>query len=131
MGQGLAVVVQTERRTLVFDTGMSFRGGGSVAEQVIVPFLRSRGIERIDWLVVSHADTDHSGGVRPIHEYADVRAMLVGESLREADLSSSACVAGQYWAADNVGFRVLHPDAAMPRAGNDSSCVLLLSLIHI
>lgn len=128
VGQGLATVVQTTRSTLLFDTGMSFRGGGSVAEQVIVPFLKAKGIRRIDWLLVSHADNDHSGGVRAIHEYAEVRAMLVGESLREADLSSSACVAGQYWAADNVGFRVLHPDAATPRAGNDSSCVLLVEV---
>lgn len=128
VGQGLAVVVQTGRRTLVFDTGVSFRGGGSVAEQVIVPFLQSRGIERIDWLVVSHADSDHSGGVRAIQEYADVGAILVGEPLRETDLASFECATGQYWEAEKVGFRVLHPAPGMRRDGNDSSCVLLVEV---
>jgi competence protein ComEC len=128
VGQGLAAVVQTQRSTLVFDTGVSFRGGGSVAEQVVVPFLKSKGLKRIDWLIVSHADTDHSGGVRPLHEYAEVGAMLVGESLREADLESALCMAGQYWEADGVSFRILHPDLAMPREGNDSSCVLLVEV---
>ncbi len=126
VGQGLATIVQTRHSTLLFDTGASFRGGGSVADQIIVPFLKSRGIRRIDWLVVSHADNDHSGGVRAINEYAEVGAMLVGESLRDVDLAASDCVIGQRWRADNVSFRILHPDPARPRQGNDSSCVVLV-----
>ncbi|MGI9248026.1 MAG: ComEC/Rec2 family competence protein, partial [Woeseiaceae bacterium] len=118
----------TRRSTLVFDTGVSFRGGGSVAEQVVVPFLKSKGLKRVNWLIVSHADSDHSGGVRPLHEYAEVGAMLVGESLREGDLASAACTAGQYWEADGVSFRILHPDPATLHDGNDSSCVLLVEV---
>jgi competence protein ComEC len=128
VGQGLAIVVQTRRSTLVFDTGASFRGGGSMAERVVVPFLKSKGIRRIDRLIVSHADTDHSGGVRRIHEFTAVGAMLVGEPLREKELPSSACVAGQYWTIDEVNFRILHPQAASPRKGNNSSCVLLIEV---
>ncbi len=126
VGQGLAIVLQTRRSTLIFDTGASFRGGGSVAEQVVVPFLKSKGIRRVDGLIVSHADIDHSGGVRPIHEFAEVGAMLVGESLREKDLPSSACAAGQSWTIDDVDFRILHPHPATRHEGNNSSCVLLI-----
>ena len=126
VGQGLAAVLQTHGSTLVFDTGASYRGGGSVAEQIVVPFLKSRGIRRIDWLVVSHADIDHSGGVRAIYDYADVRELLVGEPLRDTGLTSSPCLAGQNWSTDDVQFRLLHPDANTPRGGNDSSCVLLI-----
>jgi competence protein ComEC len=128
VGQGLAVVLQTRRSTLVFDTGVSFRGGGSVAEHVVVPFLKSRGIRRVDRLIVSHADIDHSGGVRPIHEYAEVGAMFVGEPLRDNELPSSACAAGQSWTIDDVNFRILHPQRASPRAGNNSSCVVLVEV---
>lgn len=126
VGQGLATVVQTAGSTLLFDTGMAFRGGGNVAEQVVVPFLKSKGIGRIDWLIVSHADTDHSGGVRALHEHTEVGVMLVGESLGEAELPSVACREGQNWQADKVSFRILHPDVAAPRNGNDSSCVLMI-----
>jgi len=126
VGQGLATVVQTAESTLVFDTGASFRSGGSVAEQVIVPFLKSRRIKRIDWLVVSHADNDHSGGVLPLYDYAEVGALLVGEPLRETGLDTTPCRTGQHWQADGVGFRVLYPDSAASRQGNDASCVLLI-----
>jgi len=128
VGQGLATIVQTADRSLVFDTGASFRSGGSVAEQVIVPFLRSRRIRRIDWLVVSHADNDHSGGVLPLYDYAEVGALLVGEPLHETGLNATECRAGQYWQVDGVGFRVLYPDSAAPRQGNDASCVLLIEV---
>ena len=94
VGQGLATVLQTERSTVVFDTGVSYRDGGAVAEHVIVPFLRSKRVTRIERLVVSHADIDHSGGVRAIREYADIGTVLVGEPLRETNLAASACAAG-------------------------------------
>ena len=126
VGQGLATVVQTAQSNLVFDTGASFRGGGNVAEQVIVPFLKSRRIKRIDWLVISHADNDHSGGVLSLHEYAEVGVVLAGEPLRQTGVATTPCRAGQHWQADGVGFRVLYPDAAVPRKGNDASCVLLI-----
>ncbi|NNC56422.1 MAG: DNA internalization-related competence protein ComEC/Rec2 [Woeseiaceae bacterium] len=126
VGQGLATVVETRHSTLVFDTGASFRSGGSVANQVLLPFLRSRGIQRIDWLVVSHADIDHSGGVRAIQEYAEIGRTLLGEALPGTDIAASACVAGQSWQADEVGFRILHPASTAPREGNNASCVLLL-----
>jgi competence protein ComEC len=128
VGQGLAAVLQTHSSTLLFDTGPSFRGGASAAEQIVVPFLKSRGIRRIDWLVVSHADIDHSGGVRAIYEVADVSELLVGEPLRDSGFASSPCLTGRRWATDEVRFRLLHPDSDTPRRGNDSSCVVLIEV---
>ena len=126
VGQGLATVLQTSNQTLVFDTGASFRGGGSVAEQVIVPFLKSRGLTGIDRLIVSHADIDHSGGVAALANYAEIANLLVGETLPDSGLKAVLCEAGQRWSDDGVRFRMLHPRAASPRTGNDSSCVLLI-----
>ena len=79
VGQGLAVAVQTREGVMLFDTGMAWRGGGSVAEQSIVPFLRSRGIRHINQLIISHADLDHSGGVEAIRQEIGVGHVLAGE----------------------------------------------------
>ena len=65
VGQGLAVVVETARHVLVFDTGPRWRGGGEAARVSLLPYLRARGIRQIDLLVVSHDDQDHAGGARP------------------------------------------------------------------
>jgi competence protein ComEC len=128
VGQGLATVLQTQRRTLVFDSGASFRGGGSVAEQVIVPFLKSRGLKEIDWLIVSHSDIDHSGGVAALHDYAAIKNLLAGESLPGSGVIPELCSFGQHWRDAGVRFRILHPQETSPRNGNDASCVLLVEV---
>jgi competence protein ComEC len=125
VGQGLAVAVQTDSGLLLYDTGMAWRGGGNAAEQVVLPFLRSRRIDRIDRLVVSHADLDHSGGAPAILDGLSVGAMIVGESLglpREQQ-----CIAGQQWASGRIRFEMLHPGGHETRDGNASSCVLRVS----
>ena len=53
VGQGLAVVLRSGEHTVLFDTGPSFRSGSSTADIVVIPFLKSRGIGRLDTLIVS------------------------------------------------------------------------------
>src|SRR5690606_12937055 len=50
VGQGLAVVVETRTRTLVYDTGPVFNDNSPV-ETAVIPFLRSRG-RRADGIMI-------------------------------------------------------------------------------
>ena len=125
VGQGLAVAVQTREDVLLYDTGMAWRGGGTAAEHVILPFLRSRGIEHIEWLVVSHADLDHSGGVSVIPESLSVGTVLVGEPLE--GVAGQRCLAGQAWRSGEVDVEFLHPAGNSDLEGNESSCVLRIT----
>lgn len=125
VGQGLAVAVQTRTGVLLYDTGMAWRSGGSVAEQVVIPFLRSRRIEVIDWLVVSHSDLDHSGGVPAILDELTVGEVIVGETL--ALSRQRQCATGQGWSSGSIRFDVLHPGGQDQHGGNASSCVLRVS----
>jgi competence protein ComEC len=122
VGQGLSVAVQTREESLLYDTGMAWRSGGSMAEQVILPFLRSRSIQHIDWLVVSHADLDHSGGTAAISNKLGVGTVLFGEQL--PGISGQRCRAGQSWHSGGVDFTFLHPSLQSNVEGNASSCVL-------
>ncbi|MGQ0429633.1 MAG: DNA internalization-related competence protein ComEC/Rec2 [Gammaproteobacteria bacterium] len=114
VGQGLAAVVATRSRVLVFDTGPRWRGGGAAAEVSLLPYLRARGIRRIDRLVVSHADQDHGGGAQAL-----AAALPIA---RRAD-----CRFGEQWRWDGVLFRVLHPPPDMQGGDNDRSCALHVS----
>ncbi len=127
VGQGLAVVVQSAEHTLLFDTGASYRGGGSAAEQIVLPFLRYRGIEAIDWLVISHADDDHAGGVSTVLRDIDVGQILAGEKLSGITRSALPCDAGLRWLTDGVEYRFVHPQPGGLLVGNDASCVLAIS----
>lgn len=125
VGQGLAVVVRTRQRTLLYDTGAAFRGGSDMASRVVLPYLSSQGVRRIERLVVSHSDIDHSGGAARILAEMAVVNVLAGEP--DAVPGAVACHRSQAWRWDGVEFRVLHPRTGERSAGNDASCVVLVA----
>ena len=61
VGQGDGVLIETREVTILSDCGSSQRR--KIGEQVLGPFLESRGIKRIDYLFVSHGDQDHMNGI--------------------------------------------------------------------
>jgi competence protein ComEC len=73
VGQGLAVAAQTRRHALLYDTGPDFSGEADSGNRILVPTLRALGIAELDGLVLSHDDTDHTGGTASV-----MQAMPVG-----------------------------------------------------
>ncbi len=122
VGQGLSVIARTRSRTLLYDTGDSYRNGGSAADRVVLPYLGKSGVERIDWLVISHLDQDHAGGVQDV--LAGMEVDRVFSAQRIAGVETYRCAQGQRWKTDDVEFRFLHPDRQHAGARNDGSCVL-------
>ncbi len=122
VGQGLAAVVQTENHTLVYDTGPSYRDSHT-ARHTVLPYLESRGISRIDILMVSHLDKDHAGGMNYIRAAVPVTQLLVGLDAA-ASRSGTRCMAGMNWRWDEVAFTVLHPSTGTGWNRNNGSCVL-------
>jgi competence protein ComEC len=126
VGQGLAIVLRTRRRTMLYDTGTAFPGGGDMAARVVLPYLAAQGVRSIDRLIVSHSDIDHAGGTARILTGADVAQVLAGEPDALRGTGAVHCRQGQAWRWDGVVFRVLHPPAGTRYAGNDASCVVLV-----
>lgn len=138
VGQGTAVVVRTHAHTLVYDTGARWSESDAGA-RLIAPYLRASGAGRIDGLVVSHLDLDHSGGANSLLRSVPTGWLLtsmfdtadVNGTAREKRVDAIACVAGQTWHWDDVRFEVLHPtresysDAKLKT--NDRSCVVKVS----
>ncbi len=123
VGQGLAVVVRSHDHALLYDTGPLYSAESDAGQRVIVPYLRALGIDRLDALVLTHRDADHSGGL------ASVRAALPVDRLLSSlpELRGEACLAGQAWVWEGVRFSMWHPVEAAYRAGgkaNHVSCVL-------
>lgn len=131
VGQGLAVVLRTSNHALLFDTGPSFRNGSDTGDLVILPFLHGLGIDRLDRLVISHADLDHAGGAKTVVAGVEVGDILVGEALPHIDRIQERCVAGDRWHWDAVGFAILHPRRNAPWNRNNSSCVLQVEVGRI
>lgn len=123
VGQGLAAIVETRHRALVFDTGARLGPRFDMGSAVIEPYLRERGIGRIDALVVSHGDNDHIGGARSVLARFPVDKTYTSAPERLAGVPSMVCAAGQHWSWDSVEFTMLGP-LEKSEKDNDNSCVL-------
>lgn len=132
IGQGNAVLVQTATHALLYDAGPRYSRESDAGHRVLVPLLRALDV-RLNRLVLSHRDSDHTGGAAAVLAMQPQATLL--SSIEEAhELHSlrpgQRCEAGQAWNWDGVRFEVLHPtadDYALARRSNALSCVLRIS----
>jgi len=127
VGQGLAAVVQTQNRVLVFDSGPKFSDSFDTGEAVVLPFLLGKGVATIDTLIVSHGDNDHIGGVDSLMRYMPVANLLTSSMDKLVVYDAQPCQKGQHWLWDGVAFEMLHPDSDSSVDENNGSCVLKVS----
>lgn len=121
VGHGMAVVVRTADEALLYDTGPAWRSGADAGERIVLPYLARERINELTRIVVSHADSDHAGGLAALRARFPDAIVLAGEA---SGVSARPCVAGQRWQSAGVQFTVLHPDDSRHWHGNDASCVL-------
>lgn len=123
VGQGTAVVVESARRVLVYDAGPGGAYAMDAGTAALVPFLVHRGYARLDQVVVSHADSDHAGGLGALLAAFPGAPVAAGEELPALD-HERGCRAGERWEWDGVVFSFLWPADGADVRGNDASCVL-------
>ncbi len=132
IGQGNAVLVRTANHSLLYDAGPRYSLESDAGHRVLVPLLRALG-ERLDLLVLSHRDSDHTGGAAAVlatQPQARVLSSIESDHPLQALRPAERCAAGQRWTWDGVAFEVLHPldtdypaGPGIPRP-NAISCVL-------
>jgi competence protein ComEC len=129
IGQGNAVLVRTATRSLLYDAGPRYSLESDAGHRVLVPLLRAYG-ERLDLLMLSHRDIDHTGGapaVLAVQPQAGVLSSIEATHPLQALRPARRCEAGQRWSWDGVDFEVLHPfdtDYRSFTRPNAVSCVL-------
>ncbi len=123
VGQGLAVLVETRRHALLYDTGASFSPDASMGDRVVLPVLKAMAIRRLDAVVISHADDDHSGGFAAIAAAMPMDRVYSSFDLPSSPVATLPCRDYVNWRWDGVEFRFLHPDS-LRDTDNNNSCVL-------
>lgn len=134
IGQGNAVLVQTARHALLFDTGPRYSLESDAGNRVLLPLLKALDV-RLDTVVLSHRDMDHVGGAAAVlmqQPQAALLSSLEPQHALQQLRHSERCEAGQRWVWDGVDFEVLQPPAGAYEQqpalkANALSCVLRIS----
>ena len=137
VGQGDAIYIRQGNAHILLDGGNS-NGYIESGERVILPFLRYKGVTKLDAVIVSHPDADHCGGLIDVCASLNVGRIIHGPqkdadeqlaSLREVAAGRAIplefALAGRVIPLGQARLRVLSPVDASSR-GNDASLVLLL-----
>ena len=134
VGQGLAVMVRTANRILLYDAGPAFGPDADSGGRILVPELRALGATGVDLMVLTHEDLDHVGGALSVLESVEVQSLASSlppaHPLNALVPAPRRCYAGESWTWDGVRFSFLHPgqgEGAVRR--NNQSCVLRIEAL--
>ncbi len=61
VGQGDSVLLEIKDKSILIDTGGSYFSNYSIAKNKLVPYFKSLGIKKLDYLILTHGDYDHMG----------------------------------------------------------------------
>ena len=84
VGQGDATLIVTpQNKTILID------GGGSenydVGKNTLLPYLLDRKIIKIDYVIISHFDTDHVGGILTILQELKIEKVIIGKQYETSE----------------------------------------------
>lgn len=138
VGQGESEFVELpDGRTMLIDGGGVYSKSFDIGEKVVAPFLWKKKIKEIDYLVLSHAQRDHMGGLKFIAEnfnvkefwwngQGDLRSLKEVLDRKHIRLRTLDASAGRF-DLGGVTVEVLHPSAGLDYDANNMCLVLRLT----
>ena len=142
VGQGDCILIKTRgNKTILIDGGGAppyYEGDFDTGEDIVIPFLYSKGIKEIDLVIFSHFDDDHAKGLLSVLDSMNVGAIMYGvpedvdiynemiEIARKRGIKTLKVQRGDRFSVDGAHFKVLNPDplAQGSQSSNENSVVL-------
>ncbi|MGT2930290.1 DNA internalization-related competence protein ComEC/Rec2 [Streptococcus dentasini] len=150
VGQGDSIFIRDSwGKTILIDTGGRVDFGEqenwqkreleSNAEKTVIPYLKSRGVGKIDQLVLTHTDTDHIGDLEEVAENFKIGEILVSPGsltkpsfvsrLRHLEVNVRIVQAGDQLPIMGSQLKVLYPNR-IGDGGNNDSLILYGRLLN-
>ena len=85
VGQGDSTLVRVNNKNILIDGGGSnYSSTFDVGEMTLFPYLLDRGINKLDYVIISHFDSDHSQGLNYIMKNLKVKNALISSLGQES-----------------------------------------------
>ncbi|HHY72946.1 MAG TPA: DNA internalization-related competence protein ComEC/Rec2 [Bacillus bacterium] len=152
VGQGDSILIELPYRKAVYliDTGGNInffekkewqerKNSFEVGEDIVTPFLKAKGIRKIDKLILTHGDMDHIGGVPAVIEHFKVKETIVGvgsfdkseseevmkiyKAIAKNNVKMKEVKAFDFWKKDGMTFYILGP-TGNEKSKNNQSVIL-------
>jgi competence protein ComEC len=120
-----------QRKAKTFETG----------KDVVVPFLKGKGITNIDKLILTHGDVDHIGGALAVIKELKVKQIVLpditdrseteNEIIKEAEkkgIQVEIAASGNQWKSGNSYFLILSPEKNFTGDRNRGSLTVLATI---
>lgn len=134
VGQGLAILVQSQGQNLLYD------GGDREHADEVVAYLQNQQVQNIDYMISSHYDEDHLGGLVKCLEQFSVTTALGSDYVHDSDLftefmntATGNAVTIQYPSVGDTftfgsgSFTVIAPNGIHPNDSNENSVAIKLT----
>ncbi|KZR57871.1 DNA internalization-related competence protein ComEC/Rec2 [Pseudobacillus badius] len=148
VGQGDAIFIALpfNKGNYLIDTGgllpfqkeewQKQRNSFSIGDDVLIPYLKGRGVTRIDKLILTHSDYDHIGAAQELFPHFSIREVIISpgsetkpvmqQAIEKARLHKASIRYGKYtesWQSGGAYFQIVSP-ADRQYEGNDDSLVI-------
>lgn len=149
VGQGDSILIRFPfaQGTYLIDTGGTIRfptedwkerkDPFEVGKDVLVPFLKSKGITKLDKLILTHGDMDHVGGSMEVLNTLKVKEVVLPKMEERSELEEDIIAVaeeknirihfgkkGDRWAVNGTTFTILSPSSDIEMERNDQSIVI-------
>lgn len=109
VGQGQSVLVEADGHYMLID------GGGRSSSSFVVSYLQQQGVEKLDYIVVSHYDEDHISGIVGALHVFECETILAPDYYADTDIYASYLTA-----AEASGAEIIYPQQGETYALGDA-----------
>ena len=123
VGQGDCTFIETPKnKTILIDGGGNITSEFDVGKKTLLPYILDRGYRKVDYIIISHFDQDHSQGCAKIIESIKVSNIILSEQFEENEMYKQIVSmakkkkiriiyvkAGNLINIDGIKIRILHP----------------------
>ena len=132
VGQGDATLIKADGHAMLIDAGENDKG---TAVQL---YLKKQGVERLDYLVLTHTDSDHIGGADVIISKFDIGQIFLSDfkkdnktyrelmdSMKSRNMTYSIPEVGEEYELGNATFTIIAPNDTYEDPNNSSMALIV------